>query len=109
MRPEPAEDRPSWLVEDDSPAHVAESIVLGGQVEPNPEASADRPRQSAIDRIGPVPIIGGAIFVGTLIAFAISGYTSLGQPAPVEPPPTQTVYDPGSVPVHKGIRKSNPK
>jgi len=107
MVPDSSEERPSWLVEDDPAPAAPESIVLGGATEPSLSEARQTQSVGILEHLGPTGIIGGAIAFGTVIAFGIAAFTTLGQPDPPAPTVQAPAYDAGTVPVHKGIRKSN--
>ncbi len=109
MRPESSEERPSYLVDEEPPASAPEASSIGS-LEPDQYVEEESTAEPGVfDRVGPVAIVSVAISLGAMLAIGAALYTSMNKPEP-------TMYDnaeqgpaneAGSVPVHKGIKKSS--
>jgi len=112
MQPEPTDERPSWLVEEEPrPDVLPPTAWTDGTLDPGnfAKSEAEPPAGSSmVSTIGPVLLIGSAILLGALGAVGGALYTTMNQPepSPYEQAEQGPANDAGTVPVRKGIRKS---
>lgn len=109
MIPEPSEERPSWLVGEEVPRTGPEQLVLGGTLESDRDAHVEvQPPPTALDRVGPIAMIGAAMLVGATLVVGGAFYLTMDStpPSPYDHALQGPANNAGSVPVRKGVKKS---